>query len=67
MPSPGEATKDLGNLGFVDAKTEVGLKETGGMSTRVSIQDIPVEILSQKLDEIIREEISSESYVRYRA
>jgi len=59
--------KDLGNLGFVDAKTEVGLKETGGMSTRVSIQDIPVEILSQKLDEIIMDEISSPGYVRYRA
>lgn len=59
--------KDLGNLGFIDAKTEVGLKETGGMSTRVSIQDIPVEILSQKLGEIIKEEISSENYVRYRA
>jgi len=59
--------KDLGNLGFVDAKTEVGLKDTGGMSTRVSIQDIPVEILSQKLEEIIKEETSSPGYVRYRA
>lgn len=59
--------KDLGNLGFIEAKTEVGLKDTGGMSTRVSIQDIPVEILSQKLEEIIREEMSSSAYVRYRA
>ncbi len=59
--------KDLGNLGFVDAKTEVGLKQTGGMSTRVSIQDIPVEILSQKLEEIISDEISSPGFVKYRA
>jgi cell division control protein 6 len=59
--------KDLGNLGFVDAKTEVGLKDTGGMSTRVSIQDIPVETLSGKLEEIISEEISSGDYVKYRA
>jgi cell division control protein 6 len=59
--------KDLGNLGFIEAKTEMGLKETGGMSTRVSIQDIPVEILSQKLDEIIREELSRPNYVSYRA
>ena len=51
----------------MDAKTEVGLKETGGMSTRVSIQDIPVEILSQKLGEIIMDEVSSPGYVRYRA
>ncbi len=59
--------KDLGNLGFVEAKTEIGLKDTGGMSTRVSIQDIPVEILSQKLEEIISEEVSSGDYVKYKA
>ena len=51
----------------MDAKTEVGLKQTGGMSTRVSIQDIPVEILSQKLEEIISDEISSPGFVKYRA
>ena len=58
--------KDLGNLGFIEAKTEIGLKETGGMSTRISIQDIPVEILSQKLQEIISQDISRESYLRYK-
>ena len=58
--------KDLGNLGFIEAKTEVGLKETGGMSTRISIQDIPVEILSQKLQEIISQDLSRESYLRYK-
>jgi len=58
--------KDLGNLGFIEARTEVGLKETGGMSTRISIQDIPVEILSQKLQEIISQDISRESYLRYK-